>query len=418
MQYPIDEYKTQAATAFTNLLKTFKTWGNGWQVGNVFDTLTDYVVRFPKAERTSGEVVAAAHERWGNIQGSMCWYDDWGWWGIASAKAFYPEYKNLFGAYVIEFQDRANSCWDIMHAGKPDKGPYKYKGGPNVWANRDDGSKPGYFESPDGWAVPRFPGGVWQYDMFYDTRPKPPECSPSNPANPHTCLLGPFQNTVMNGLYFVLAVRLVLQRVGTGAPQAIKDELGFLNNWFNLEGDMSLLQRFPDGTLLVRERVSTYASPNSGNIYPPVKGYTPKGQWGGDQGLILGGLLDYLQLLPSAPGVEKQAIAIARGVLLHMVDDNGVVMPFSDGFDYQHDKDDYDSGSGVFWRYLLRGFNQNAKLQADILKLIKDNPLQNAIYKSAENPYANAPTGNDLFKEFNALAVLLAGIEILGKANV
>lgn len=51
------------------------------------------------------------------------------------------------------------------------------------------------------------------------------------------------------------------------------------------------------------------------------------------------------------------------------------------------------------------------------MKLIKDDPLQNAIYKSAENPYANAPTGNDLFKEFNALAVLLAGIEILGKAN-
>src|ERR1051325_7098934 len=65
MQYPIDEYKTQAATAFTNLLKTFKTWGNGWQLGNVFDTMTDYVVRFPKAERTPGEVVAAAHERWG-----------------------------------------------------------------------------------------------------------------------------------------------------------------------------------------------------------------------------------------------------------------------------------------------------------------------------------------------------------------
>jgi len=422
MIYPIEQYEKQAATAFSNLLKTFKGWGNGWQVGNVFDTLTDYVRRYPKAEPTPGAVVAAARERWANsgLQGSMCWYDDWGWWGIASVKAYYYDYRDIFGTYWLEFQDLANSCWNVMYAGKPDKKTYKYKGGPNVWDNRDDGSMPGYFTSSAGWAVPRFPGGVWQYDMFHDTRPEPPECAPgsSNPSDPKKCRLGPFQNTVMNGLYFVLAVRLVLESTGSGAPDAIKNELVFLNTWFKQAGDESLLQSFSDGSMLVRERVATYASADGGKTFPAVEGYTAKGQWGGDQGLILGGLLDYLQLVPSAPLVQSQAVAIARGVLLHMTDANGIMKPFSDGFDDQGDYDDYSCGSGVFWRYLLRGFNHNTALRKEMLDLIAKHPETNPIYKSAENPYAYAPANHELFKEFNALSVLLTAIEILKHANV
>lgn len=420
MQYPIDKYKTQAATVFSNLLKTFKGWNNGWQVGNVFDTLTDYVLRFPKAEPTPGAVVQAAHERWGNstLQGFMCWYDDWGWWGIASSKAFNSEYRNIFGTYASEFQKIAANCWNTMHTGQPFKhsGKYQYKGGPNVWENRDDGSRPGYFSSREGWAVPRFLGGVWQYEMFYDSRPNPPECSPSNPANPKECLLGPFQNTVMNGLYFVLALRLTLQGLSGGAPQAVKTELKFLNDWFALQGDESLLQSFSDNSTLVRERVATYASYDGNKTHPQVEGYLPDGEWGGDQGLILGGLLDYLLLAPSSPVIQAQAISIARGVLLHMVDDQGIVMPYSSGFNNQGDPDDYSCGSGVFWRYLLRGFTQNGPLHKEVLNLIARDPENNAIYKSAENPYAYAP-GIELFKEFNALSVLLAAIVILEQAN-
>ena len=421
MIYPIEQYEKQAATAFSNLLKIFKGWGNGWQVGNVFDTLTDYVRYYPKAEPTPGAVVTAARERWNNsgVQGSMCWYDDWGWWGIASSKAYDPNYRNTFGGYWLEFQQRSNDCWKVMHNGKPEKKSYSYKGGPNVWENRDDGSVPGYFTSSAGWAVPRFPGGVWQYDMFHDERPNPPECAPasSNPSDPKKCKLGPFQNTVMNGLYFVLGIRIVLAGSGSGDPGAIKNELVFLNTWFNQAGNESLLQNFSDNSMLVRERVATYASNDGGKTYPKVEGYTPDGQWGGDQGLILGGLLDYLQLAPSAPLVQSQAIAIARGVLLHMVDATGIVTPFSKHFDDQGDYDDYSCGSGVFWRYLLRGFNQNPALRKEVLDLITKNPTTNAIYKSAENPYANAPANHALFKEFNALSVLLTAIEILKQAN-
>ena len=429
MDYSIADYEKQAAEIFPKLLKYFKEWGNGWQVGNVFDTLTDYIFRYPEQQSDIGEVVRAAEEQWGKIQGSMCWYDDWGWWGIASVKAFDSEYEKFFEPYVKVFQDRANlTCWNTMIFGKAptDKNPYKYKGGPNVWDNRDDGSIPGYFTSSAGWAAPRFPGGVWQYDMWQGVR-KAPECTPnhdpehdedklSDPKSPH-CPLGPYQLTVMNGLYFELALRLLLKNEGKGTPKAVYDELAFLVNWINLLGDHSLLQRFSDDITLVRERVATYASPQGNEDYPLVEGYHPGDAWCGDQGLILGGLLDFLLTGAKDPHIQALAIAVARGVLLRMVDANNVVMPYSRGFDVHNDPDDYSCGSGVFWRYLLRGFNQNAALRKEVLDMIRENPTGNPIVMSADNPYAHAPFNHDLFREFNALSVLLTAIEILKEAN-
>src|SRR5262249_6412803 len=155
-------------------------------------------------------------------------------------------------------------------------------------------------------------------------------------------------------------------------------------------GDESLLQKFSDDTTLVRERVATYAS-RDGHVYPWVEGYDPKDAWCGDQGLLFGGLLDFLRLGPAGPKFQPQAISIAKGVLLHMVDADNIVMPYSRGFNVHNDPDDYSCGSGVFWRYLLRGFNQNVELRKEVLQLIIENPDDNPIVQSAKNPYAHAP---------------------------
>jgi hypothetical protein len=297
-----------------------------------------------------------------------------------------------------------------------------------VWENRDDGSQPGYFTSPEGWAVPRFPGGVWQYDMFQGERPGPPECTPNHvPLDDHRklsdprskyCPLGPFQNTVMNGLYLELALRLAQNGQGAETLQAAKTELAFLHNWFVVPGDESLLNGFPDGSALIRERVATYA--DLGGTYPTVEGFAADGAWCGDQGLIIGGLVDKLLVDPTDPTDpedQARAIAIARGVLLHMVGDCGV-MPCSDGFDDHNDPDDYSCGSGVFWRYLLHGFGQNAALRTTILGLVAEAPQDNAVYVSAEKAGAHeCASGNDLFTGFNTIATLLAAIEILEQAS-
>jgi hypothetical protein len=428
MKYPTDgkhistkQMEAKAREVFNGgFLDTFAKYKkNGWRVGNVFDTLTDYLLRFPDAESSPGKVVELAWSQWKspNVQNSMCWYDDYGWWGIASAKAYLDEYTSIFSEHRSDFQNLAVECWNVMHCGKPDK-PYSYKGGPNVWENRDEGSVPGYFTNPDTWAKPRFPKGVWQYEMFKDKRLKPQECSFINPTDPKTCepnKLGAFQLTVMNGLYFVLALRL--GALGKGAENAFEDERQFLQQWFfdPTQADDQLLWHLADGTsVLVRERVSTYAQLN--NQFPPVQDYDPRAAWCGDQGLVLGGLLDYLQVHPSDPDAQSLPGKIVSGVFSELADGQKVVQPMTPAMQGKDDED-YDCGSGVFWRYLLGGFRQNAALRTEVLKLVAADPENNAIYKSAAAAFNGNSPGDELFKDFNILAALTAAIEILKEAG-
>jgi len=434
MKYPIDKYKSQAATTFTRLFQTYKgtTYSNSWQTGNVFDTLTDYLIRYPNADPGSDAVLEATLDRWRATEVSRCWYDDYGWWGIASAKAFEKRYAGIFGPTQSEFQEIATRCWDVMHTGKPSKS-YSYRGAPNVWDNRDEGSTPGYFTATATWAKPRYPGGVWQYDLFKDSR-VPSKCLPgkepdkctftlgedswSNPSDPIEYALGPFQLTVMNGLYLVLALRLKLQNQGTATDEAINNEMGFLTNWcYDPEAkDHQLLWGQPDNNNLVRERVGTYDYCEELGTWPDVQHYQKEGVWCGDQGLILGGLLDYVSVDPSDPNIQPLAISIALGVLKNMVDSDGVT-PYSKHFNDHGDGDDYGCGSGVFWRYLLRGFAENAALRTELLKLVAADPLGNPIYKSAEGTSTRIPPENKMFADFNILATLTAAIEILTVAG-
>ena len=437
MKYPIDKYVAKARENFDTLFEIFKTYNaNGWRVGNVFDTMTDYLFRYPDAEKSPGYVANWALSRWqsSDVQNSMCWYDDYGWWGIASTKAFLDPYASIFGPVRSEFQDLARECWNVMHNGKPHK-RYKYGGAPNVWANADQS----YFGSdkpyPEGsWAVPRFKGGVWQYEMFKDKRVKCPErgpcdrqeteCSYTNPCDPHTAETGgPFQCTVMNGLYFILALRL--RGLVTGTEEAFEAVRGFLQQWFFDKtiqwDDHKLLWQIDKSSALVRASISTYAfSPRFNGwplllIYDPNKG--PKSAWCGDQGLILGGFLDYLQVHPKDPVAQSLPGEIMNGVFSPwMVNAQKVVLPTTEAMSGT-DPDDYNCGSGVFWRYLLGGFCQKGALHDDVLSYAKADPENNAIYKSAEDACQGNSPGDELFKPFNALATLLAAIEILSEVS-
>jgi hypothetical protein len=81
------------------------------------------------------------------------------------------------------------------------------------------------------------------------------------------------------------------------------------------------------------------------------------------------------------------------------------------------DDHDYNCGSGVFWRYLLGGFCQKGALHDEVLSYAKADPENNAIYKSAEDACQGNSPGDQLFKPFNALATLLAAIEILPEVS-
>jgi hypothetical protein len=277
--------------------------------------------------------------------------------------------------------------------------------------------------------VPRFEGGVWQYEMFKDKRAKCPErgscnrqeteCSYTNPCDPQTADTGgPFQCTVMNGLYFVLALRL--RGLVTGTEEASKAVHGFLHQWFFDPSirmpDHKLLWNLDGDRVLVRASISTYAffEPIADwpllLIYDAKKG--PISAWGGDQGLVLGGLLDYLQVDSSDPDAQSLPKKIMNGVFSRMVNDQKVVLPMTSAMN-GIDDDDYDCGSGVFWRYLLGGFRQNDALRRAVLSYVAADSENNAIYKSAEDACIGNSPGDELFKPFNALATLIAAIEIL-----
>jgi hypothetical protein len=361
--------------------------------------------------------------------GGACWYDDYAWWGIASCKSYDSAYNHIFDAQLPFFQSLTQTTWDTLNNGI--KGTLK-RGAPNVWNNCDQA----YFTQPATWAKPRVENGVWQYEIFHEERKG--DCSYYNPSDPvsppkdpnKVCTLGPFQDTVVNALYLLLAARL--RALGVAAdpePRAAAErEFNFLASWFFMPdptvspGLHSLIWDLGDDTSLFRERVSTYAelieAPGWELKYPEVRAYYPDAVWCGDQGLMLNGIVEHEKLRPS--GFIGVAIRTMKGVSSHLTK-NGVVQATTESWPIG-DVGDYSCGSGVFMRCLLHAFKSNDQMNFAVLSTVQESPDANFIYKSAEDACNTDPNRSEdpdtrLFDHFNVLATLTAAIEILGKAD-
>jgi hypothetical protein len=183
----------------------------------------------------------------------------------------------------------------------------------------------------------------------------------------------------------------------------------FLQQWFYepTDAERRLLWELDGNSALVRERVSSYAGPE----FPTVEGYESDKAWCGDQGLVLGGLLDYLEFNPKDEYAKSLPVKIMNGVFSsQMSNQEKVVQPYTSAL--TEDPDDYDSGSGVFWRYLLGGFNRNSTLRNAVLKLYTADPNNNPIYNSGRDAFDGNSAGSGFFKDFNKLSTLTAAIEI------
>lgn len=438
---------TPIQAIYQNLKTNWQSNNNSWKVANSFDTMLDYLrylydTNNPNAQAESAWVLGQAQEKWSSAQGSLCWYDDHGWWGISCGKAFDPDYQAVFAnaGSVQDFRELAVDRWKVMNSGKDDN---CHLGGPNVWDNRcccGGTKKPTVcFDDPNdknNWAKPLFPGGVWQYDMFKEGRPQV-HCD-ENPMNPFETQLGPFQNTVMNGLYFVLAQQMAAYKKsnpndplfsGLNLEAAIASEYGFLDQWFKYpDKDNGLLCVLSDNTAMVRERAGVYAKLADGS-YPSVNGFDSEQGWAGDQGLMLGGLCLYALTQPNGNDARTYANWLAAG----MSDPNGLF--WDTAADYiqpctptwlPNDMPDYISGVGVFFRYLMQ------------VCMLPDNPIAATVNTPAFHTFLNrcttvAANPNHLvrweqYKEgdgdeqewmtfvwFNRLAILLSAVRILSK---
>ncbi|MES1244390.1 MAG: hypothetical protein ABUT39_22490 [Acidobacteriota bacterium] len=391
---------------------------NYWQIGCVFDTMTDYLQQdagFPDPNVTVAEVDAFIRNTYDHYQSltqqgttapnqaCFAWYDDFGWWGIASAKAFLPSYAQVFLGYAREYQKIALSTWEIMKNGKLDEVHF---GAPNAWTRCD--------QTTFAICEPRFPGGVWQYDIFADQRPY--EAAPFNPSTPiavgnyQPATLGPYQMSVVNGLYFVLANRL--QAAGYERPETTAAIFGFFNSWFH---DLSLddktrLNLSVNGGQLILERVSTYKDPNN-------KVYWADGTtcWGGDQGLVFGALAEYKRQHGGPAWIDDMLTAILGGVATSMSSGSYMMpwYPLQNNKLQTADAGDYSSGVGVYMRYLNQAYGFDSLVQTSLDTA--QNPMRELVLDSAQTVCdGNLPDwGNPLFASFNELAILVAAISLL-----
>ena len=194
--------------------------------------------------------------------------------------------------YVPGFTTIFNLCWDTM-----------YYRGTAVWENNK--SHPGLAQ-----LQPRFDGGVWNCGYFSGTSMcgdpnAPPELPMNPPDTDQGTNLSGIQNTVTNGLYLVLASRPPSRRRLASTWKPRRASLTFSGSGSTADpSDVALLQ-VPDGGVgkLVRERVATYA----GGTKAYVNGYDKDLSWSGDQGIIVGGLIDWMIVVPADKNPQSVA---------------------------------------------------------------------------------------------------------------
>src|SRR5580698_6447846 len=118
-QDKLASYKNKAIEIFNTIKgdysgnqRNYRASSNYWKAGNVFDTLTDYmrlaleqkmvtqqevdkIMAYVSAEYDIPQYSYSANVKFPDSpQGN--WYDDFGWWGIASVKANDPNYTRVF----------------------------------------------------------------------------------------------------------------------------------------------------------------------------------------------------------------------------------------------------------------------------------------------------------------------------------
>ena len=467
---------------------------NFWQVGCTFDTVLDYFRTLEDANqlRPLDEVLrtrliehAITGYQNGIIGISANWYDDWCWWGIAAAKAFDPAYEKGFGDKADTFRTMALNLWDLVDKGDyapvaysipgsvwqnsasiPNNGRFTaqmladrarlHAGTRNVWSlivhgrdgvpserNKEDYA---YFTTPvpDVWAVPRFEGGCWQYDMSVENFPAG-DGTGSSP-NPSNSALGTCQVTLMQGLYLSFCCALLAaarrksrEKLSGGAWDALLSEesysqaaeavVGFLTSWLDLEGLESLAARQykkkPIPGMLVHERPRTYAALPGTFDYPKIEGYDYNLFWAGDQGLIMGALMQYRELISGGADqgdAGEQPVwatcpeALLKGVCHTMAEQAepgpyNPVPPYIPSAPFG-DIGDYLSGSGVFWRYVMRcsRADEAFRAQAKGDELIVGVTLASAVLPT---PWPPSPDYNLLFSRFNVVAANIGAWQLL-----
>jgi hypothetical protein len=379
-----------------------------WRASWAFDTFIDYIKMMQEQhlpylpagqneQQFIDEILDNALSPIGGL-----WWDDFGWQGIASLRA--AEELTLTQEQRDHFFKRAVNAWSFMYGqwGGLDNSPEHFKvpfpeagwktvniGAPNVYTY-GVGKHPSYSQYK-----PRFSmGGIWNNELNGEN----PQLSATYSGD--GSYLDPIQNTVTNCVFTLLSLRvsqaifdprfkpLMAKTYFTvKAPmEAWINQLNWLNTWmFGVDPDESLLQYPSTDSALVRERVSTFANNQWDTAFR--KGLS----WSGDQGLLVGILREAQVFIAKTPGFAEQHPELAKmatkvypwilkGVLDTCYSDQGIpglgvqLRPWINRgetgnefgyFPQADDNGDYQTGSGVFYRYLRQLMDTQPALAAN-----------------------------------------------------
>lgn len=390
--------------------------GNMWTYGNAFDSMADFLMLTNQQAGTNflSQVIDSF-----NLPGA--WYDDFCWPAVAALKAYDPAYSKVFAGkdgtgteYLEVFKNYVLANWKVVHDGDPPSTVHSL-GTQKVWASIDQKTWAAY--------APRFKGGAWQCDINADVNEQGLQ-----PQNPGTNSIGPFQDSVMNGLLLIFATRLGAlanssdPKVAAAAKQAQAaqgTEIDFLLNWYG-NGSSSDVPKWDESVLsfpteadyknhnysagvLVRERIGTYAQQNGS--YPAVRMFDANRFWGGDQGLQLGGLVDQ-----GTATTTNVAVGIMVGVKNRMaISDGGQpwIRSCSDAWPGSMCPSCYNAGGGgIFFRNLLYALRSgNTAIVARAKKQDYVDYVAALANTALTGPSPN-PSQNAMFVDLTRLAVL------------
>jgi hypothetical protein len=171
-------YRDAAAAKFKLLINALNpdSKPSFWRVAHSFDTVIDY---FDNVDHNhAGEVadlVLANYKKDTDGGYGGIWFDDFGWWTIATYRA---EEKSFFSSYKDQFRAVRVECWKHFT-----------ENAPFVW----DRHKPGMFDEYG----PSVEGGVW--NEYWDGTPS--KYTGPKDGNPSLANQQGVQNTVSNVLY-------------------------------------------------------------------------------------------------------------------------------------------------------------------------------------------------------------------------
>ena len=338
-------YREAATNTFNGLISQYagaNVPASYWVLGHAFDSLLDYYdVIDPRS--TSADSVAQSVQR--QYQNSLknlggydaAWFDDFGWWTVATQRAMSRSYFSSSTKSQL-FLPILTECWK------------RYTGNaPFVWERRGSDRFANY--------GPVVSGGIWN-EYWFGT-----DASYAGPkdGDPSAMTLHGIQNTVSNALYWIAAQRFAVTTSPDAGPVA-ENAYRFFRGWFEMSSNPLWWQQGPNAAL-VRERVSHFAQAT----YP--EDFLAKWAtwaWVGDQGLILGALVD--RLSRALPGEQGPLLARARqlmvGVSSNLVGSDKTLKNWTTDNVPDGDTTDYSTGKAVFWRNVLYTARNNAELRA------------------------------------------------------